>query len=68
AAVVEIVSRGFEKKDLEIGPPFYLSQGVKDVVVVDPYEAKVLHFTTSGVSTFDSPRKIGLTCGCELTA
>ncbi len=35
-AVVEVVSQGYEAKDLEIGPPFYLSQGVKDVIVFDP--------------------------------
>jgi len=36
-AVIEIVSKGYEAKDLEIGPHFYLSQGVKDVVVFDLY-------------------------------
>jgi len=35
-AVVEIVSPGGEKKDLDVGPSFYLSQGVKDVVVSNP--------------------------------
>jgi Cft2 family RNA processing exonuclease len=28
---------------LEIGPPFYLSQGVKDVIVFDPSTLLVLH-------------------------
>lgn len=28
-AVIEVVSKGYEAKDLEIGPPFYLAQGVK---------------------------------------
>jgi Uma2 family endonuclease len=32
-AVIEVVSKGYEAKDLEIGPPFYVSQSVKDVVV-----------------------------------
>ena len=36
-AVIEIISKGYEAKDLEIGPRFYLSQGVKDIVVFDPY-------------------------------
>jgi hypothetical protein len=67
-AVVEIVSKGFEKKDLEIGPPFYLSQGVKNVVVVNPYDGKVHHHTSAGVRTFHSQQTIQLSSGCELTA
>jgi len=42
-AVVEVVSCGFEAKDLEIGPPFYLSQGVRDMVIFDPATLLVLH-------------------------
>jgi len=67
-AVVEVVSKGYEKKDLEIGPPFYLSQGVKDVVVVNPYDGKVHHHTPAETQTYDSPRLITLQCGCGLTA
>jgi len=67
-AVVEIVSKGFEKKDLDIGPPFYLSQGVKDIVVANPYDGKVHHHTQSGARTYDSPNAITLTCGCQLIA
>ena len=54
-AVIEIVSRGFEAKDLEIGPPFYLSQGVKDVVVFDPNTLLVLHMRQNGVWRHTSP-------------
>jgi hypothetical protein len=36
-AVIEVISKGCEAKDLEIGPPFCLSQGAKDVVMFDPY-------------------------------
>lgn len=43
-AVIEIISKGYEAKDLEIGVPFYLSQDVKDVVVFNPYTMEVLHF------------------------
>ena len=32
-AVIEVISKGYEAKDLEIGPQFYLAQGVKDAVV-----------------------------------
>ena len=42
-AVIEVISKGYEAKDLEIGPHFYLLQGVKDVVVFDPYTLLVLH-------------------------
>src|SRR3954471_16749496 len=42
-AVIEVVSKGYEAKDLEIGPSFYLSQGVKDVIVFDPTTLLVLH-------------------------
>lgn len=67
-AVVEIVSKGYEKKDLETGPPFYLSQGVKDIVVVNPYDGKVYHHTGHGTRELASPTKITLTCGCSLEA
>ncbi len=67
-AVVEIVSKGYEKKDLETGPPFYLSQGVKDVVVVNPYDGKVYYHTADGTRELASPTKIVLTCGCSLDA
>jgi len=36
-AAIENISKGYEKKDLEIGVPFYLANGVKDVVVFNPY-------------------------------
>ena len=35
-AVIEIVSQSSEPKDLQYSPSFYLSQGVKDVIVVTP--------------------------------
>jgi len=66
-AVVEVVSRGFEAKDLEIGPPFYLSQGVTDVVVFDPTTLLVLHVRRDQTRRMVSPVEIQLACGCELT-
>lgn len=62
-AVIEVVSRGFEAKDLEIGPPFYLSQGVKDVVVFDPHTLLVLHVQQRGVRRYTSPVNLSLLCG-----
>jgi len=66
-AVIEVVSKGYEAKDLEIGPRFYLSQGVKDVVVFDPYTLLVLHVRRDGVTRQISPVQIDLECGCRCT-
>jgi Uma2 family endonuclease len=64
-AVIEIVSKGYEAKDLEIGPHFYLSQGVKDVIVFDPYTLLVLHVRRNEVTRQVSPVEITLECGCK---
>lgn len=64
-AVVEIISRGYEAKDLEIGPQFYLSQGLKDVVVFNPYTLVVLHVRQSGAERHIAPVDIELLCGCR---
>jgi Uma2 family endonuclease len=66
-AVIEVISKGYEAKDLEIGPRFYLAQGVKDVVVFDPYTLLVLHVRRDGVSRQVSPVTILLECGCRCT-
>nr|VFK58580.1 MAG: Endonuclease, Uma2 family (restriction endonuclease fold) [Candidatus Kentron sp. UNK]VFK68477.1 MAG: Endonuclease, Uma2 family (restriction endonuclease fold) [Candidatus Kentron sp. UNK] len=63
-AVIEVVSKGYEAKDLEIGPPFYLSQGVKDVIVFDPMTLLVLHVRKDCVQRRISPVDIELECGC----
>ena len=64
-AVIEVISKGYEAKDLEIGPQFYLSQGVKDVVVFNPYTLFVLHARRDEVARHLSPVKIDLLCGCR---
>ena|SRR5215203_1303854 len=66
-AVIEIVSKGYEAKDLEIGPHFYLSQGIKDVIVFDPYTLFVLHVRRDGTTRQVSPVAIALECGCTCT-
>ena len=43
-AVIEVISKNYEMKDLELAPPVYLANGVKDVVVFNPYTNEVLHF------------------------
>lgn len=63
-AVIEVVSKGYEAKDLEIGPHFYLSQGVKDIVVFDPTTLLVLHVRKDGARRHVSPVRIDLECGC----
>jgi len=62
-AVIEVVSKGYEAKDLEIGPHFYLSQGVKDVLVFDPSTLFVLHARRDGSKRMVSQVEIDLECG-----
>lgn len=64
-AVVEVISKGYEAKDLDIGPRFYLSQGVKDVVVFNPYTLVVLHVRQDEAARHVSPVEISLSCGCR---
>jgi len=66
-AVVEVVSPGSERKDLETGPPFYLSQGVKDVVVVNPETDSAWHFRRDGTVRRERPTSIALECGCSIS-
>jgi hypothetical protein len=66
-AVVEVISKGYEYKDLDIGPNFYLAQGVKDVLVFNPYTLVVLHVRRDGSAHHLSPAPITLECGCTLT-
>lgn len=66
-AVIEIISPGYEFKDLTLNPQFYLAQGVDDVVVVDPRSGVVTHHRTTGVAIHQAPVTINLQCGCECT-
>jgi Uma2 family endonuclease len=66
-AIIEVISKGYEAKDLEIGPQFYLSQGVKDVVVFNPYTLLVLHVRSDRATRHVSPVEIQLRCGCRCT-
>ena len=68
AAVIEILSRNYEEKDLgEDGAPFYLSCGIADVVVVDPRSGLVRHYQPDGMRELHSPVEIALACGCIMT-
>lgn len=64
-AVIEIISKGYEKKDLEIGVPFYLTSGVRDVAVFNPYTNEVLHFHKGEKREMISPVEIEFECGCR---
>ena len=63
-AVIEVINQGYEE-DLELGPMFYLSQGVKDVVVLDPRSKAIIHSRRDGVVRLESSARIQLECGCE---
>lgn len=65
-AVVEIVSQRSREKDLVISPPYYLSMGVKDVLVYDPFTDDVHHFRAEGKQRFKPGRTVKLECGCLL--
>ena len=64
-AVIEVVTKGFEAKDLDIGPKFYLAQGVKDIIVFNPYTMAVLHVRKEETVQHCSPVDLELMCGCH---
>lgn len=68
-AVVEVISLGYEEKDLgSDGAPFYLAYGVEDVFVVDPRAGVVYHDTVGQQRTSHPiPVTFDLPCGCRLT-
>lgn len=67
-AIVEIVSLGYEEKDLSINPPWYLAMGVKDVLVVNPRLSEVRHFRHAGpVALHRQPVTIDLLCGRQIS-
>jgi Uma2 family endonuclease len=65
--VIEVVSQGYEAKDLQIGLPFYLGQGIKDVVVYDPSTLVVLHARRDGTKRLVAPVDLQFECGCTCT-
>jgi len=63
-----VISKGYEAKDYVISLPFYLTQGVKDVVIFNPYTNEVLHCRPDGTrETLESPIEIQFVCGCVVT-
>lgn len=66
-AVIEVISKNYEAKDLEISPPIYLANGVKDVIVFNPYTMEVVHFRDGEKRKMTSPVEIEFECGCHCT-
>jgi Uma2 family endonuclease len=64
-AVIEVISEGYEDKDMRIAPGFYLGQGVKDVLIFDPRAKLIWHHRVDGVHRYNSPQAFTLECGCE---
>lgn len=64
-AVVEVISPGYEYKDLTLNPVFYLAQGVQDVVIVDPRAGVLTHYRKTQVLTQHTPVTLDLECGCR---
>ncbi len=65
--VIEVVCPGYEDKDLVHGPPVYLRNGVRDVVVFDRQRGEVHLWTSEGKKVVASPAAIELQCGCRIT-
>jgi Putative restriction endonuclease len=66
-AVIEVVSRGSEVKDLELNPAFYRKHGIPDIVVFNPYNNEVRHYTSESLTTHISPVELRLQCRCLVT-
>ncbi len=65
-AVIEIISPGYEYKDLSLNPQFYLAQEVADVVIVDPRSEVVIHYHhKTQVDNHSTPITLDLECGCR---
>ena len=65
--IIEVISKGYEEKDLELSPPIYLANGVRDVVVLNPYTNEVSHFREGETLKKTSPVAIEFECGCSCT-
>jgi Uma2 family endonuclease len=68
-AVVEIISKTYEYKDLVLAPPFYLEAGVLDILIFNPSDNSVLHYRPDfeKPNQYLSPITLHLECGCEIT-
>lgn len=65
--VIEIVSRGYADKDLLVNPQWYLSQGVQEVVVLDPDTGTATHWDGAGTQVYQIPITLTFRSGCTAT-
>ena len=65
--VIEILSKGYEKKDTEISLPFYLEQRIADIVLFYPASNRVSHYHEGKLNEYDSPVELTFACGCRAT-
>ena len=63
-AVVEALSPSSIVKDTQISPDWYLSQGVRDVLVYDPEGLTVDHIRASGRERHAIPVELETETGC----
>ena len=66
-AVIEIISRGYEKKDTEVSLPFYLAQGIADIVIFNPDTNRVAHYHDGQTDEHNSPVELTFACGCRVS-
>ena len=65
--VIEVFSKGYEKKDTKVSLPFYLSYNIPDIVLFDPATNRVSHYHNGQVDNYDSPVELTFACGCRAT-
>lgn len=66
-AVIEILSKGYEKKDTDISLPFYLQWNIPDIVLFDPETNRVSHYHDGQTDEYASPVELTFRCGCRAT-
>lgn len=66
-AVIEIISPDYKAKDIQVGVPFYIAQGVRDVVIFDPDTNEVIHYRDGQPAHLASPAPLEFACGCSCT-
>jgi Uma2 family endonuclease len=69
AAVIEVLSLGYEEKDIgDDGAPFYIGCGVLDVLVIDPRSGLIRHYRPHEAEPLllHTPAAVALACGCRV--
>ena len=66
-AVIEILNKGYEKKDNEVSLPFYLSWHIPYIALFNPESNRVSHYHDGQVDEYDSQVELTFACGCPAT-